>query len=172
MAQTLGYARVSTQDQDLSGQIDRLEQAGATRVFEGIISGQTFERPGLTAILDYARNGDTLAVTRLDRLGRSLKELLETVEELRNRGIGLISLEERTPPRTAQSRPRQGGCRPQTGESRPLTRPSGKTNRHRSFDALPDRRRAIAEVPASFMSAVTQRTNPEVRPYTHRRRQG
>lgn len=95
MAQTLGYARVSTQDQDLSGQVDRLEQAGATRVFEDIISGKTFERPGLTAFLDYARDGDTLAVTRLDRLGRSLKELLEVVEELRNRGIGLISLEER-----------------------------------------------------------------------------
>lgn len=95
MVQTLGYARVSTQDQDLSGQIDRLEQAGAARVFEDVISGKTFERPGLTAFLGYARPGDTLAVTRLDRLGRSLKELLETVEELRNRGIGLISLEER-----------------------------------------------------------------------------
>lgn len=95
MAQTLGYARVSTQDQDLSGQIDRLAQAGAARVFEDVISGKTFERPGLAAFLDYARAGDTLAVTRLDRLGRSLKELLETVEELRSRGIGLISLEER-----------------------------------------------------------------------------
>ncbi|MCT4607908.1 MAG: recombinase family protein [Pelagimonas sp.] len=95
MPQTLGYARVSTSDQDLSGQITRLTEAGAARVFEDVISGKTFDRPGLRAFLDYARTGDTLTVTRLDRLGRSLKELLETVEDLHNRGIGLISLEER-----------------------------------------------------------------------------
>jgi len=95
MPQTLGYARVSTSDQDLSGQITRLTEAGAARVFEDVISGKTFERPGLSAFLDYARSGDTLTVTRLDRLGRSLKELLETVEDLHGRGIGLISLEER-----------------------------------------------------------------------------
>lgn len=95
MPQTLGYARVSTSDQDLSGQITRLTEAGAARVFEDVISGKTFERPGLSAFLDYARTGDTLTVTRLDRLGRSLKELLKTVEDLHNRGIGLISLEER-----------------------------------------------------------------------------
>lgn len=95
MVQILGYARVSTADQDLSGQTDRLQQAGASRIFEDVISGKTFERPGLNAFLDYARPGDTLAVTRLDRLGRSLKELLETVEDLNSREIGLISLEER-----------------------------------------------------------------------------
>ena len=95
MPQILGYARVSTSDQDLSGQITRLTEAGAARVFEDVISGKTFERPGLSAFLDYARTGDTLTVIRLDRLGRSLKELLETVEDLHNRGIGLISLEER-----------------------------------------------------------------------------
>lgn len=60
-----------------------------------MISGKTFERPGLTVFLKYARTGNTLAVTRLDRLGRSLKELLGTVEDQHNRGIGLISLEER-----------------------------------------------------------------------------
>lgn len=90
----LGYARVSTADQDLSGQITRLTEAGAIRVFEDIISGQKFDRPGLSVLLDHARPGDSLAITRLDRLGRSLKELLETVEGLKKQNIGLISLEE------------------------------------------------------------------------------
>jgi len=91
----LGYARVSTVDQDLSGQKDRLLQNGAIRVFEDVISGKTFNRPGLAALLDHARPNDTLAVIRLDRLGRSLKELLETVDDLKAREINLISLEER-----------------------------------------------------------------------------
>ena len=91
----LGYARVSTADQDLSGQEDRLIQNGAVRVFEDVISGRTFNRPGLAALLDHARPNDTLAVIRLDRLGRSLKELLETVHDLNARDNNLISLEER-----------------------------------------------------------------------------
>lgn len=91
----LGYARVSTTDQDLSGQITRLKEAAAIRVFEDVVSGKQFDRPGLSALLDHARPGDSLAITRLDRLGRSLKELLETVETLKGRDIGLISLEER-----------------------------------------------------------------------------
>jgi len=91
----LGYARVSTVDQDLSGQKDRLLQHGAIRVFEDVISGKTFNRPGLAALLDQARPNDTLAVIRLDRLGRSLKELLETVDDLKAREINLISLKER-----------------------------------------------------------------------------
>jgi len=91
----LGYARVSTADQDLSGQVTRLKNAGAIRVFEDVISGKQFDRPGLTALMDHARPGDSLTVTRLDRLGRSLKELLETVENLKDQDIGLISLEER-----------------------------------------------------------------------------
>jgi len=92
---TLGYARVSTQDQSLTGQVAQLQKAGAIRVFEDVISGKQFDRPGLTALLDHARPGDSLAITRLDRLGRSLKELLETVENLKAQKIGLISLEER-----------------------------------------------------------------------------
>lgn len=67
----LGYARVSTTDQDLSGQTTRLKGAGAIRVFEDVVSGKQFERPGLSSLLDYARPGDSLAVARLDRLGRS-----------------------------------------------------------------------------------------------------
>ena len=79
MSASLGYARVSTSDQDLAGQVMRLEAAGAARNFEDVISGRTFDRPGLKALLDYARVGDALMVVRLDRLGRSLRELLDVV---------------------------------------------------------------------------------------------
>lgn len=95
MGAILGYARVSTGDQDVSGQTLRLEQAGTLRVFTEVRSGRTMERPELEALLAYARPGDTLAVVRLDRLGRSLAELLATVTRLKERGIALLSLEER-----------------------------------------------------------------------------
>lgn len=95
MSISLGYARVSTLDQDLASQILRLEAAGAARTFEDVVSGKVFDRPGLTALLDYARPGDALMVVRLDRLGRSLRELLDTVERLKERGVALVSLEEK-----------------------------------------------------------------------------
>jgi DNA invertase Pin-like site-specific DNA recombinase len=77
------------------GQTMRLTEAGAIKVFGDVRSGRTMERPGLEALLAYAREGDTLAVVRLDRLGRSLGELLTTVAMLKERGIALLSLEER-----------------------------------------------------------------------------
>ena len=95
MSATLGYARVSTGDQDLAGQVMRLKAAGAARTFEDVVSGRTFDRPGLKALLDYARAGDALMVVRLDRLGRSLRELLEIVEQLKECGVALVSLEEK-----------------------------------------------------------------------------
>src|SRR6267143_2126778 len=95
MSHILGYARVSTDDQDLASQKRRLEAAGAFRVFEDVISGKTFDRPGLTDLLDHIRPGDTLAVVRLDRLGRSLRELLDVVETLKKRDVALLSLEEK-----------------------------------------------------------------------------
>src|SRR3954467_2243516 len=73
----------------------RLKAAGAARTFEDVISGRTFDRTGLKALLDYARAGDALMVVRLDRLGRSLRELLEIVEQLKGRGVALVSLEEK-----------------------------------------------------------------------------
>ena len=91
----LGYARVSTADQDAAGQRDRLAEAGAIRIFTDIVSGAGAGRPELARLIGQARPGDRLCVTRLDRLGRSLKELLETVEDLKSRGIHLASLEER-----------------------------------------------------------------------------
>lgn len=95
MGHVLGYARVSTGDQDVAGQTLRLEQAGAIKVFTDVKSGKTMDRPGLADLLAYARPGDTLAVVRLDRLGRSLAELLSTVTMLHERGIALLSLEEK-----------------------------------------------------------------------------
>lgn len=95
MGDILGYARVSTGDQDVAGQTMRLETAGAIRVFCDVLSGKSMDRPGLAELLAYARDGDTLAVVRLDRLGRSLAELLATVEKLRAQGVALLSLEEK-----------------------------------------------------------------------------
>ena len=95
VADILGYARVSTLQQDLDAQRHRLTQAGAIRIFEDVISGKIFNRPGLDELIAYARPNDLLCVVRLDRLGRSLKELLETVEYLKAHKIGLMSLEEK-----------------------------------------------------------------------------
>ena len=95
MSALLGYARVSTAQQDLHPQRDRLAAAGCGRVFEDVVSGRSFDRPGLAALLDYARPGDSVCVVRLDRLGRSLRELLDTVQRLRDRGVGFVSLEEK-----------------------------------------------------------------------------
>ena len=89
----IGYARISTAEQDLSLQLDALHGAGATRVFEDRgVSGARAERPGLTAALSYLRDGDTLVVWKLDRLGRSMTHLLQTVTDLESRGIGFRSL--------------------------------------------------------------------------------
>jgi len=90
----VGYARISTGEQNLDLQKDELEKNGCTRVYEDVISGSKAERPGLAECLKYLRPGDTLVVWRLDRLGRSLPHLIETVAELEKRGIGFKSLRE------------------------------------------------------------------------------
>src|SRR5690554_5972158 len=90
----IGYARVSTLDQNLELQRDALEKAGCERVFEDHISGASSERPGWAKATTALRKGDTLVVWRLDRLGRSLKHLIDTVNELDARGIGFKSLTE------------------------------------------------------------------------------
>jgi len=95
VADILGYARVSTGDQDVAGQTMRLTEAGAIKTFTDVMSGKSMDRPGLTALLAYSRWGDTLAVVRLDRLGRSLAELLSAVTMLHERKIALLSLEEK-----------------------------------------------------------------------------
>jgi DNA invertase Pin-like site-specific DNA recombinase len=90
----IGYARVSTGDQTLDLQTDALNTAGCDRVFTDILSGVKAERPGLAEAIDYVRVGDTLVVWRLDRLGRSLQHLIETVTQLETKGIGFRSLTE------------------------------------------------------------------------------
>ena len=90
----IGYARVSTPEQSLDLQRDALTRAGCERVFEEVASGAQAERRGLTAALAFVRPGDTLAVWKLDRLGRSLPHLIEAVTALRERGIGFRSLQE------------------------------------------------------------------------------
>ncbi len=90
----IGYARVSTDDQNLDLQKDALLAAGCERLFSDKASGTKTDRPRLADALQFARAGDTLVVWRLDRLGRSLRELVELVNELENSGIGFASLTE------------------------------------------------------------------------------
>ena len=90
----IGYARVSTQDQNLSLQLDALAAAGCQKVFEDRASGACADRAGLKAALGYVRDGEVLVVWKLDRLGRSLPHLIETVTDLAKRGVGFRSLTE------------------------------------------------------------------------------
>ena len=90
----IGYARVSTGDQRLTLQIDALKEAGCDRIFEDLLSGASNNRPGLEQALEFARDGDMIVVWRLDRLSRSLRDLIDTVAMLKGRGVQLKSLKE------------------------------------------------------------------------------
>ena len=92
MGQYIGYARVSTSDQDLSLQINELKAAGCEPIFTDKVSGAKSHRPGLDDCLKILRAGDTLIVWRLDRLGRSMQHLVSVITELKARGIGFRSL--------------------------------------------------------------------------------
>ncbi|NKD78095.1 recombinase family protein [Haematospirillum sp. H1815] len=88
----IGYARVSTRDQTTELQTEALLAAGCERVFEDQTSGSREDRPGLSSALDYLRPGDTLVVWKLDRLGRTVKQLVHLVDSLQARGIHFRSL--------------------------------------------------------------------------------
>src|ERR1022692_3945558 len=90
----IGYARVSTQEQNLDLQKDALRRAGCKKIIEDVASGKTENRPGLDHVRELLREGDVLAVWRLDRLGRSLKHLIELITELEQKKIGFQSLQE------------------------------------------------------------------------------
>src|SRR5271157_4780043 len=100
----IGYARVSTVDQNLALQRDALTEAGCAKIFTEQMSGAVTDRPALHDALEFARSGDTLIVWKLDRLARSMKQLIETIETLRVRGIGFHSLTEALDTTTAQGR--------------------------------------------------------------------
>ena len=100
----IGYARVSTSDQNLELQLDALKEAGCRRVFEETASGANKARPQLRDALDFLRPGDTLVVWKLDRLARSLQQLIEVVEQLHKRGCGFKSLTEAIDTTTAGGR--------------------------------------------------------------------
>lgn len=84
----IGYARVSTFDQNLDSQLDELKKAGCTKIFQEKVSSVK-KRPEFEKCLEYLREGDTLVVWKLDRLGRTTKKLLELIDDLKNRGINL-----------------------------------------------------------------------------------
>jgi DNA invertase Pin-like site-specific DNA recombinase len=90
----IGYARVSTLEQDIALQVDALKKAGCDNIYDDTASGAATDRPGLTNALSYVRKGDTLVVWRLDRLGRSLRHLIDAIADLEKRGIGFRSLQE------------------------------------------------------------------------------
>ena len=100
----IGYARVSTSDQNLELQLDALKQAGCRRVFEETASGANKARPQLRDALEFLRAGDTLVVWKLDRLARSVQHLIELIEQLHKRGCGFRSLTEAIDTTTAGGR--------------------------------------------------------------------
>jgi DNA invertase Pin-like site-specific DNA recombinase len=103
----IGYARVSTQGQELDLQLDALRAAGCERIFEDRgVSGAKAARPGLDDLVRYVREGDVLTVYKLDRLGRNVSHLLAFVEELSKRKVGFRSLTEQLDTTTPGGRPR------------------------------------------------------------------
>ena len=100
----IGYARVSTREQSLDMQIIALEDAGCEKIYEEVVSGAKSDRPVFNAVIKQLRDGDTLTVWKLDRLGRSLKHLVELIHTLMQRNIGLCSLNDPIDTTTSQGR--------------------------------------------------------------------
>lgn len=90
----VGYGRVSTEDQSLDVQIEKLTEAGCSKIFTDIASGSNTKRKGYLVLLDYLRSGDTLVVTRIDRIARSVLDLQKLVINLRDNGIQLLAIEQ------------------------------------------------------------------------------
>ena len=90
----IGYVRVSTSDQNLDLQLDALKQVGCDKIYKDIASGAKEDRIGLAEVLNYIRKGDTLVVWRLDRLGRSLRHLIDTINQINDQGSYFRSLQE------------------------------------------------------------------------------
>ena len=99
-----GYARVSTRDQNLDLQIDALTKAGCQKIIKEVAKGAKTDRPKLNELLSLLKSGDTLIIWKLDRMGRSLQHLITTFNELIQKGIGIISLQDLIDTTTAQGR--------------------------------------------------------------------
>jgi DNA invertase Pin-like site-specific DNA recombinase len=100
----IGYARVSTQGQQVDLQVDALQKAGCELIFQETVSGAKADRPELVKLRAMLRNGDIVCIYKLDRLGRSMKHLLELVDEFQQKGVGLLSLTDAIDSTTAQGR--------------------------------------------------------------------
>ena len=100
----IGYARVSTSDQNLALQVDALHAAGCERVYEEIASGAKAERPVLSRVIDRLQTDDVLVIWKLDRLGRSLRHLIDLVNTLIEKNVGLVSLNDLIDTTTPQGR--------------------------------------------------------------------
>lgn len=96
----IGYCRVSTSDQNLSLQKDELKKFGCSKIYEDVASGAKSERVGLEAAIDFAREGDTLVIWKLDRLGRSLRDLIEIVNRLEKSGVSFVCITQNIDTRT------------------------------------------------------------------------
>lgn len=96
----IGYCRVSTSDQNLSLQKDELEKFGCSKIYEDVASGAKSARVGLEAAIDFARDGDTLVIWKLDRLGRSLRDLIEIVNRLEQSGVSFVCITQNIDTRT------------------------------------------------------------------------
>ena len=103
-ANRIGYARVSSVGQNLDSQMDALRDAGCEKIFTDRMTGSRLDRPGWEQMMGYLRSGDTLVVTELSRMTRSLLDLLETAKVLQQRGVELVSLRESTDTTTATGR--------------------------------------------------------------------
>lgn len=100
----IGYARVSTGGQVLDSQVDILQKYGCEKIFTDVVSGSKVERKGLRELMEYARKGDCVVIYKLDRLGRSLKELLNLVAEFEKKGIDLVVLSQNIDTKTTTGR--------------------------------------------------------------------
>lgn len=153
----IGYARVSTEDQNLDLQRDALNQAGCSRIYEDRLSGAKAARPGLALALEVARGGDQLVVWRLDRLGRSISDLIALTRALQERGVELRSLTEGIDTSTINGKftfhlfRGAGGIRacpdprahPGWACRRPRPRPQGRPPQTARSRKAPPRRRAL-----------------------------
>jgi len=100
----IGYARVSTEDQNLDAQLDELKKQGCSKIFKEKISGAKSERPELDKCLEHLRTGDIFVVTKLDRLARNLKNLIDVVEKLHEMGVAFVSVYDKIDTATPQGK--------------------------------------------------------------------